>query len=246
MNTSDFCKDFQWKTSDGGSHIITPWRYDDGDHVVIYVTRHGRLWRLDDNGEAAFRLAGAGVDVDADRVQARASSLKHLLGVEWDSDEEQFSITVDSEEKIRQAALAVAEAAVQMMALAALRTERQSSDFRERVIGIVEEVASSANIESRRNVPVDESGTLTVDLYLASQRPLMFIAATTPSRLMEAEIIWLDATRRGEDAYVLVAIENVRKVGLAQYTRANYYTDKTVEFTTPTALTDLIVRQIAH
>ena len=63
---------------------------------------------------------------------------------------------------------------------------------------------------------------------------------------MEAEIIWLDAALRQEPAYVLAAVEDVRAVGISQYTRANYYTDKTVEFTGAKTLGDLVAHRLRH
>ncbi len=73
----------------------------------------------------------------------------------------------------------------------------------------------------------------------------MIIAATTTLRLMEAEMIFFDCARRKEPAYVLALVEDARAIGFKQYTRANYYTDKTVEFASDKAIADLIGNQIS-
>lgn len=113
------------------------------------------------------------------------------------------------------------------------------------MIDIVQEVARDAGVEYRQDVPVDESGSLMVDVYIASPTPLMVVAATSIQRLMEAEIIWLDAAHRREPAYVLATVESAQAVGISQYTRANYYTDKTVEFASP-ALRNLVSSRLQH
>jgi len=244
MNQTDFCNSFEWHPKPEGGRVVTPWRYDDGDHVVVFVTREPLGWRLDDNGEGLFRLASAGVDTDSDRVQARLGAFPQLLGVQVDpADGTLFTMADDKGVGAR--ALAVAEASAQIMGLACLRRDRsQPSDFRERVVAVVEEVARLANIESRKDVPVDESGTILADVYVTAARPIMVIAATSAQRLMEAEIIWLNAARRGEPVFVLATVEDAHRIGVGQYTRANYYTDKTVEFRGADALSDLISRQL--
>ncbi|RKT46802.1 DUF1828 domain-containing protein [Thiocapsa rosea] len=245
MSHFNFCKDFQWFASKDGGRLVTPLRYDDGDQVVVFAKRRGSGWRLDDNGEGLFRLSAAGVDPESERVQARLSAFPLLLGVSVDEDGECLYAEADHSEFERTAS-AVAEASSQVQALSVLRRERQTSDFRDRVIRVVQDAATSAGVESRCNVPADESKTLYVDVYVCSRTPLLVIAATTPKRLMEAEIIWLDAARRKSPVYVLAAVESAREIGLSQYTRANYYTDKTVEFTAPTALGELVAARLHH
>lgn len=241
MNAHDFCKGFEWHADASGGRLLTPLLYDDGDQVVVFASPGADGWRLDDNGEGVFRLAASGVDPDGDRVRARLAAFEPLLGVRLDDDGESlYAIAADAD--IERSALAVAEASVQIMALSCLRQERQASDFRERVMAIVEEVAVAAGVEARRDVPIDESQTLLADIWLATPRPVLVIAASTPQRLMEAEIIWLDAARRNEQTYVLALVEDARAIGVKQYTRANYYTDKTVEFAGGKALADLITK----
>jgi hypothetical protein len=243
MNASQFCSGFQWVGTDDAGRLVTPWRYDDGDQVVVFARREGSEWRVDDNGEGLFRLAAAGVDPESPQVVARLSAFPTLLGVHVEDDGETLGAR---SEALEPAALAVAEASSQVMALACLRRERPRSGFREQVVQAVRAAAASAGVEARFNVPVDDSQSLTADVYLSSPVPLIVIAATSAQRLMEAEIIWLDAARRQEPAYVLAAVEDVRAVGISQYTRANYYTDKTVEFTGAKALGDLVAYRLRH
>lgn len=240
----DFCKSLVWRETMEGGQLITPFHFDDGDNVVIFARRLSQGWQLDDNGEALFRLAASGVDPESERVQTRIADLQSLLGVRCDQDGETLYSLADNG-TIAERAFAVAEAASQLIALSCLRQTRQPSGFRERVMAIVEQVAESANITMRRDVAADESQSILVDAYLVVQRPVLVVAATSAQRLMEAEIIFLDCARRKEPVYVLALIEDVRAIGIKQYTRANYYTDKTVEFATDIAIADLIRSQIS-
>ena len=243
MSDQHFCQHFQWVESPEGGRIITPWRYDDGDQVVVFATRTEAGWKLDDNGESLFRLAAAGVDPDSERVKARLAAFPSLLGVHLDDDGE--SLCADATQAtFEQTAIAVAEASTQIQALSVLRQPRQASDFRERVIDIVENVATAAGVEVRRHVPADENQSFFVDVYVCSPIPLLVIAATTVNRLLEAQFIWSDAARRQDHVYVLATIESAQALGISQYTRANYYTDKTVEFSNPRALADLVSTRI--
>ena len=243
MNTSEICKRFDWIGTDDHGRLITPWHYDDGDRVVIFAQREDTHWRVDDNGEGLFRLAAAGIDPESPAVLARLDAFPALLGVRVEEDGETLSAR---SVHLEQAAFAVAEASSQIMALACLRRARPVSDFRERVVKVVQAAATSLGVEARLDVPVDESLSLRADVYILSRVPLIVIAATSAQRLMEAEIIWLDAARRQERAYVLATVEDARAVGINQYTRANYYTDKTVEFTGAKALGELVAHQLRH
>lgn len=125
MKTTDVCKGFEWLGAGDDRRLVTPWRYDDGDQVVIFARREGDQWRTDDNGEGLFRLAAAGVDPESPFVQARLAALSALLGVAVDEDAETLSACSAD---LEQAALAVAEASSQVMALACLRRARPVGD----------------------------------------------------------------------------------------------------------------------
>ncbi|MDZ7652884.1 MAG: DUF1828 domain-containing protein [Burkholderiaceae bacterium] len=240
----DFCKDFVWKQTAEGGLTVTPWRYDDGDKIVVYARRTPMGWRLDDNGEAALRLSMDGIDVDGERAQARIKACELSLGVRWDESDDALYLDA-TEVTFESGALAVAEAAAQLAGLGALRQDRAVSDFKARVLELVKAVAKEAQIEFRADVPVDESQTIVADAWLASARPLLVFAANSTQRLLEAEIAWLDAKRRSEPTFVLALVEDAKQIGLKNYTRANYYTDKTVEFASTLAVADLLKGQIA-
>jgi hypothetical protein len=240
----DFCKDFVWKNTPQGGLAVTPWRYDDGDQIVVYARRSNGGWRLDDNGEAALRLAMDGVDVDGERAQARIKACERSLGVRWDESDDSFFID-SPEPRFEAAALAIAEAAAQLAGLGALRQDRVVGDFKARVVDLVKSAAKEADLECRTDVPVDESQTIFADAWVAAQRPLLVFAASSVQRLQEAEIAWLDAKRRGASIFVLALIDDAKQIGVKNYTRANYYTDKTVEFASGPAVVDLLKGQIS-
>jgi hypothetical protein len=241
--TPDFCKDFVWKPTAQGGVVVTPWRYDDGDQIVVYARRVGDVWHLDDNGEPALRLGMDGVDIDGERAQSRIKACEISLGLRWNDVEDSFFVEAPAA-RFETAALAVAEAAAQLAGLGALRQDRVANDFKHRVVEIVKTVARDAKVECRTDVPVDESQTIFADAWVATARPVLVFAATSPQRLSEAQIVWLDAQVRKSPLFVLALIDDAKQIGVKNYTRANYYTDKTVEFASAHAVEQLLQAQI--
>ncbi len=60
--------------------------------------------------------------------------------------------------------------------------------------------------------------------------PLIVIAATSATRLLEAEVIHMQYRYTNQPRFVLAVVESDKAVGIKQFHRANYYTGKTVQF----------------
>jgi hypothetical protein len=226
----DLCKDFSIRKTAEGIAVVTPFRYDDGDSIVVFVRQiEDGTYRIDDNGEAATRLIFEGLDLDSTALQAWLSNLSMLHNIAWD-DEKEALTTNASQDMLERRILAVAEASAQMQALVALKRERRETNFKEQVIRILQEVQAETKIEARYNVPVDKAQQLYADAYFASKTPLIIVAANNAERLLEAELMWANAQRLGDPSYIVAVVENIQAVGARQFQRAGYYTDKTVEF----------------
>lgn len=112
------CQQYQIQpTSGGGLSVVTPLRYDDGDHVVIFVSVTASGYQVDDNGEAAVRLMHDGVDLDGGRVRQWLDSLPHVHGVSWDDGDEHLCATTGQAGSLPGLVMRVAECSVQMQAL---------------------------------------------------------------------------------------------------------------------------------
>jgi hypothetical protein len=236
----NICKDFVVAPTEYGARVITPFRFPDNDHVVVWVKKSPNGFQIDDNGEAALRLASDNVDVDSDRVQAWLEALPHMLGVRWNDTDESLATTANAS-TLEEQIIAVTQAAIQMSALSALRQDRGHNDFKEKVVAVLQEIANEGGFEIERDKPTDEAASFIADVWLKLAKPVAVVAASTVQRLLEAEVMYMDAKSRGAPFTVLALVESVKAVGVKQYTRANYYTDKTVEFSGKSLLKDLII-----
>lgn len=230
--SKDLCHQFEIRSVQNGFTVVTPLRYEDGDHVVIFVTpsNSGGL-RVDDNGEAAVRLMFDGIDLDTPRIQTWLDSLRHTYGVMWSAEDERLFCEVPDEASLPNAIIRVAECSSQMQALGALRVERSISDFKDRIIGVLREVEKESGVAAKYDVPVDPDQQLYADAYfIAEKTSLTIIVASTVERLLEAELIWSTARRYNDPMKVIAVVEDAAKIGLKQFVRANYFTDKTVQY----------------
>lgn len=233
------CRDFTVVETDYGARVLTPFRFPDHDQVVVWAKRGTHGYSLDDNGEAALRLASDGVDVNGERVQAWLGSLPSYLGVRWDEQAEML-VSSATEQTLEEKVLAVAQAAIQLSALTALRQERAHSDFKAKVLEALAAIGRELSIPIELDVATDESGHFVADAVLRTAKPVAIVTATSVQRLLEAQLMWFDAKQRRSGLYVLALVENAQTIGNKQYTRANYHTDKTVEFAGRALLKDLV------
>lgn len=238
------CRDFTVVETEYGARVLTPFRFPDHDQVVVWVKREAHGFSLDDNGEAALRLASDGVDVDGERVQAWLETLPAYLGVRWDELSEML-VTTATEKTLEEKILAVAQASIQLSALSALRQERSQSDFKAKVLEVLAEIGQELDFGIELDAQTDESGHFVADALLKTARPVAVVVATTVQRLLEAQLMWFDAKHRKTGLYVLALVENAPALGNKQYTRANYHTDKTVEFAGRSLLKDLLESRVA-
>ncbi len=223
------CSLFTVSEEENVLRVITPLYYGEShDQIVVCARREGALWRLDDNGDAAFYANMAGADIDSGSVQRWLETLAQPT--QWDAAGEAFYITKITERQIAPLALKITEAASQLYALATARAERSKSDFIVRIVSMLRDIERESGIHARYNVEVDLAGGLLADCIFDAPVPLLVIAANSPVRLLEAELIHTQYLLEKKPGFVLAVVENAISVGRKQFSRANYYTGKTVEF----------------
>ncbi len=128
------------------------------------------------------------------------------------------------------AAFKVAQAAVQLQVMASYRVSREESRFKEEVLSLLEQVAREAQIEARFDVPVDQGRMLYADCLMLASPPLAVIIANSREKLLEAELTWAYLKQQSDPTRVLAVVENDKDVGLKEFARAQYFTDKTLAF----------------
>lgn len=212
--------------------IVTPLEYPgSNDKVVIRVRQRAHGFEIDENGEAALYASMHGGDVDSELVQRWAEDLSQTAGLDYS--DETLVASLSDQRLIAPAIFQVATAAQQLFALATSHKERAASDFKERVAEVVAEIADALNLPHRSNVELPFAGNMVADHVIDHATPLIVIAASGTTRLLEAEVIHLQYRYTQQPGFVLAIAESERAVGKTQFKRANFYTGKTVDFNPP-------------
>jgi hypothetical protein len=234
------CSLFEVHSDDGGvQRVVTPLEYPGcNDQVVIRVRPVHGGFSIDENGESAFYASLNGGDIEADAVERWAAEL--LAPVKFTEDEVIEAFTND-ERLVASYVFRVAEAAQQLHAIAISCVERQINDFRDRIKAVVQEIADALHVDVESNVELPIAGGLKADHVLSTKTPLIIVTATSATRLLEAEVIFMQYRSEKKPGYVLAIAEDQQSVGKKQYERANYYTDKTVIFN-PDSLRQLVAQ----
>lgn len=235
------CGAFEISQDSDSLLVRTPFGLDFNDDLVVRVRPDGETFRVDDNGDTLFSLSMSGIVPDADRVSELAPS------IEYDSDDGTLIARPNSAEGIANAVFAIAGAALRIHGACRPRQRAVPTDFRERVIAALQDVAKETGVSLLIDQVVEEAGSLVADAVLGDAKPLLVIAATSVERLMEAELIFLRRQINGSPGFVCAAVPSAKAIGQKHYSRANYYTDKALEFDDwPNAFRDFARQQVAH
>lgn len=217
---------------DGVQRVVTPLEYPgSSDRIVVRVrpSVDGQGFDIDENGEAAFYASINGGDIESDAVGRWAEDLSSSSPVCF-SEDEKLTAFASGERLVAPYVFRVAEAAQQLHAIATSRADRQASDFKERVKLVVRAIAAEIKWEYHGEMELPIAGGLKADHVLGKDKPLIIIAATSATRLLEAEVIYMQYRADKKPGYVLAVAESQSTVGKKQYERASYYTDKAVIF----------------
>lgn len=215
----------------GVQRVVTPLEYTgSGDRIVVRVRPRGTSYQIDENGESAFLAALNGGSTDSELVQRWIASLDNTSPVSFDAEEFLTAMATD-ERLLAPYVLKVAAAAQQLYSFATARPERLQNDFRDRLSDVIREIVAQINVPWRKDATLPIMGDLVADHILGSDaNPLIVVAAHSPARLLEAEIIHMQYRRENKPGYVLAVAEDQPSVTRKQFERASYFTDKTVVF----------------
>lgn len=215
----------------GVQRIVTPIEYPGtSDRIVVRVRpQPDGGYRVDENGEAAMYANMADGDTESEVVKRWIDDLPGSGPVTMD-DDETLIVKGHDTRLIAPSIFRVAEAAQHLYALATTRADRHPSDFKERLTRAVIDIASDLGLTHRENVQLPISGGLLADHVIDTPTPLIVIAATGATRLLEAEVIHMQYRMQKTPGFILAIVESQKTVGKKQFERANYYTGKTVIF----------------
>jgi hypothetical protein len=215
----------------GVQRVVTPIEYPGtSDRIVVRVRpQQDGGYSVDENGDAAMYANMADGDTESEVVKRWIDDLPESGPVTMDEDETLIVKGYDTR-LIAPSIFRVAEAAQHLYALATTRGERHPSDFKERLSRALLEIAAELGLKHHENVDLPISGGLLADHVLDTPTPLIVIAATGATRLLEAEVIHMQYRMQKTPGFVLAVVESQKAVGKKQFERANYYTGKTVIF----------------
>jgi hypothetical protein len=227
----EICSLFEVHADEGGvQRIVTPLEYTgSSDAIVVRVrpSKDGVGFLIDENGEAAFYAGMNGGDVESDAVGRWANDLRSFSPVQFTEDEK-ISVFTKDDNLIAPYIFRVAEAAQQLHAIATARIDRHASDFKDRINEIMQQLARDNNIKYESDVELPIAGGLKADYVVGTDNPLILVVATSSTRLLEAEVIYMQYRDEKKKGYVLAVAEDQSAVGKKQFERAAYYTNKTV------------------
>ena len=218
------CGAFKISAESGSLLVHTPFGLDFNDDLVLRVRPEGEIIRVDDNGDTLLALSMAGSAPDAERV------LDIVSGVEFDADDGSLIARSSSNLQLPDALFRVAGAALRLHGACQPRPRASASDFKSRVTALLAEVAETAGVSLLFDQVVEETGALVADAVLGTKAPLIVIAAASVERLMEAELLFLRRQIQRLPGFVCAVVPSAKIVGQKHFSRANYYTNKTLEF----------------
>ena len=215
----------------GLRRVITPMEYAGaGDQVVVRVRPRVNGFQIDENGEAAFYAAMAGGDLETDVIKRWAQDLMLNSPVHMEEDGT-LSALAATEQHVAPYIMRISEAAQQLYALALSKTERKAnSDFKDRLKELVWSSAQHLKLKIESNVDLPIAGGLEADHVIEANHPIIIVAASSPTRLLEAEVICMQYRTERKPGRVIAVVESQKAVGVKQFERAGYYTDRTVVF----------------
>ncbi len=219
----------------GVQRIITPLEYPGStDKVVVRVRSRANHLQIDENGEAALYASMHGGDVETDAIQRWTEELQSSMHIEFDADEV-IKAEVKDHRLVAPYIFHIAAASQQLFAMATSQKERSPNDFKDRVAEVVRDVCDALQLPVQHRVELPIAGGLEADHLIGQINhptipPLIVIAASSATRLLEAEVIHMQYRYTKQPGFVLAVAESEQVVGKKQFHRANYYTGKTVAF----------------
>lgn len=199
--------------TNGVQRIVTPLEYSGtGDRVVVRVRLKDGGYVVDENGEACLNASMSGGDVESAAIGRWSQELAEASPARLFGDGV-IRATTHAERLIAPYVFRVAEAAQQLYAVATSQADRQTnSDFTEQLANVLAEIARELCVPLRSDVELPISGGWVADHVVDIEKPLIIIGASSPTRLLEAEMIFMQYKMQSMSGYVLAIAESQKAV----------------------------------
>lgn len=202
--------------------VATPFRLDDGDHIVVVLRRDAEGWLLTDEGNTYMKLTYEIEERDL-RQGGRAALIEKALAAYHVEDREGELVLRVPGERFGDALYSFVQAILKISDVTYLSRERARSTFIEDVRGLLFERLPSERVQVDWTHPTkDPERRSVVDYYINGQsRPLVVFALPSDDKVRDATITLLNLERWGMRFRSLGIFENQVEINrgvLARFT----------------------------
>lgn len=172
--------------------VMTPFRLNDGDHIVVVLRREGNQWVFSDEGNTYMKLTYR-LDERDFRDGNRAALIETALGAYHVEDRGGELIAIVPDGRFGDALFSFVQAVIRISDVEYLSRDRARTTFLEDVRTLLRERVPSARIVEEWHHPArDPERKYLVDYYVNGQtKPLLIFALPTDDKVKDATITLL-------------------------------------------------------
>lgn len=194
--------------------VINPFRFEDGDHLIVVLKRAGGNWILTDEGHTFMHLTYEldEQDLQQGTRQKIITNTLSMFGVQDRTGELAIDIRDD---RFGDALYSFIEALLKISDLDYLSRERVKSTFVDDFRSVIKETVSESHVQFDWNDPVkDPEAKYTVDCKINHQRiPIFIYALENDDQTRDATISLLQFEKWGLEFRSLAIFENQIEIG---------------------------------
>jgi hypothetical protein len=206
--------------------VSTPFRFDDGDHLVVVLQRRGQKWVLTDEAHTFMHLSYR-IDLTTLDRGTRAKIIERALASFGAKEEEGELLTEVDGEAFGDALYSFVQTLLRISDVSYLSKEMVRSafmdDLRKTVQAVVPADRSKFDWYDEQSDPEKK---YPVDCLIEGEKPLFLFGIQTTDKCSTATIVILHYQKAGREFGSLAVFENQEKIGRPQLARLSDVVDK--------------------